>query len=60
MRRVIFSAWRINRTPLVLFVLSMSGLIWALLVEDRMDIIASLLAGAPLLAVVLFLRRIPL
>ncbi len=38
--------------PAVLFVVSLAGLIWALLVDGRQDAVATLAVAAPLAAIV--------
>lgn len=43
--------WQVFRAPLAILLLSLVGLIWALLAEGLADVVASAMAGAPLLAV---------
>lgn len=49
--------WRIFAAPALIAILSLAGLIWALLVEGGLDVVAGLAAGASLAAVAWALLR---
>lgn len=53
------SLWRVFGAPLLLGILSLAGLIWALLVEGPADLVASLAAGCGLAVVAWNLARRP-
>ncbi len=53
------SLWRVFGAPLLLGILSLAGLIWALLVEGPVDLVASLAAGCGLAVVAWTLVRRP-